>query len=239
VGALVVDAVGPTEAAWLTRIRRLPVWTVPSRGRVVVVSPHPDDETLGLGGTLQQLHAAGTEVDLIAVTDGEASHPGTPGLGDRRRAELRSALARLGTADGTRVHHLGVADGEVADHEGTVAAAVAALADPATVVLGPWPDDGHTDHDAAGRAAIGAAETVGARAFAFPVWAWHWHEPATTSLLERAERVPLTATQLDRKRHAVAAHASQLSDEPGPAIVPPHVLRRLLRDDEVLVPTCA
>jgi LmbE family N-acetylglucosaminyl deacetylase len=239
VGTLVVDAVGPSEAVWRTRIGRLPRWTVPTGGRVVVVSPHPDDETLGLGGTLQHLHDAGAEVDLVAVTDGEASHPAVPGLAGRRRTELRAALARLGTSDATRVHHLGVPDGEVADHEGTVTAAVAAFADADTVVLGPWPEDGHTDHDAAGRAAIGAAETVGARAFAFPVWAWHWHEPATTSLLERAERVPITATQLDRKRHAVAAHASQLSDELGPAIVPPHVLRRLLRDDEVLVPTCA
>lgn len=30
--------------------------------RVVVLAAHPDDETLGVGGTVQALHAAGAEV---------------------------------------------------------------------------------------------------------------------------------------------------------------------------------
>jgi len=46
--------------------------------RVVVVSPHPDDEVLACGGLLA-LHARrGGEVMVVAVTDGEASHRDDP-----------------------------------------------------------------------------------------------------------------------------------------------------------------
>ena len=42
-----------------------------------MVAAHPDDEVLGVGGTMAILAAAGARLRLIAVTDGEASHPGS------------------------------------------------------------------------------------------------------------------------------------------------------------------
>ncbi len=195
---LAVAASGPPEAAWLGLIEGLPGWPVPRGAHIVVVSPHPDDETLGVGGTLQVLVGAGARLELLAVTDGVASHPHVAELAVRRRRELRCALGRLG----------------------------------------PHPEDGHTDHDAAGRATRAAADQVGASAWHFPVWAWHWHDPDTSRLLAGARRVPLSRAVLERKRRAAAAHASQLT-EGSPPIVPSHVLRRLLRANEVLVPSCA
>lgn len=233
-----VAAAGPVDARWLARIAALPAWVVPERAHVVVVSPHPDDETLGLGGTLQRLVARGARVDLLAVTDGDASHPGVPGLGARRRRELGDALGRLGVAAATRVHHLAVADGDVAGHTGTLERAVRRVATPDSLVLAPRPDDGHADHDAAGRAATLVAHDVGATAWSYPVWAWHWHDPDDGSLLTGAHRVPLAPRELGRKRDALDAYTSQLTDELGPPVVPAHVLARLLRDHEVLVP-CA
>lgn len=40
--------------------------------RVTVISPHPDDETLGCGGTLLKHKAAGDQLDWIIVTHGHA-----------------------------------------------------------------------------------------------------------------------------------------------------------------------
>jgi hypothetical protein len=49
----------------------------PQGARAVVVAPHPDDEVLSVGGLLAQLADTGTPVEVIAVTDGTASHSGS------------------------------------------------------------------------------------------------------------------------------------------------------------------
>ena len=43
---------------------------------LVVVAPHPDDETLGLGATAAQLAASGVDVQVVSVSDGGAAEPG-------------------------------------------------------------------------------------------------------------------------------------------------------------------
>lgn len=69
--------------------------------RLVVVSPHPDDEVLACGALIALHVARGGPATVIAVTDGEASHRGDPlwspeSLANARRAERRLGLARLG-----------------------------------------------------------------------------------------------------------------------------------------------
>jgi len=39
-----------------------------------VFSPHPDDETLGCGGTIIKKKRAGAEVKIFYMTDGRKSH---------------------------------------------------------------------------------------------------------------------------------------------------------------------
>ncbi len=41
----------------------------------VVLSPHPDDESLGTGGLIAAACARGQRVDVVLVTDGAGSHP--------------------------------------------------------------------------------------------------------------------------------------------------------------------
>ena len=74
---------------------------VPPGARAVIVAPHPDDEVLGCGGLLQLLATAGRSMQLISVTDGSASHPGSQRwpverLSVVRPQESAEALRRLG-----------------------------------------------------------------------------------------------------------------------------------------------
>lgn len=74
---------------------------VPPGARAVIVAPHPDDEVLGCGGLLQVLAAAGRPLQLISVTDGSASHPGSARWPVQRLSVVRpqesaEALRRLG-----------------------------------------------------------------------------------------------------------------------------------------------
>lgn len=41
-------------------------------GPVLVIAPHPDDEVLGVGGTMARLSDAGAEVHVAIVTTGRA-----------------------------------------------------------------------------------------------------------------------------------------------------------------------
>jgi LmbE family N-acetylglucosaminyl deacetylase len=85
--------------------------------KLLAVFPHPDDETLGLGGTLAKYSAEGVETYLVCATRGErgwngpeAHHPGFSALGQIREAELRCAAKHLGLHE---VSFLGYVDGEV------------------------------------------------------------------------------------------------------------------------------
>jgi LmbE family N-acetylglucosaminyl deacetylase len=64
---------GTPEQAWrnCARLRTLPELTWSEPCCVVVIAPHPDDETLGIGGTLCTLARRGFAIQVIALTDCE------------------------------------------------------------------------------------------------------------------------------------------------------------------------
>ena len=59
--------------------------------RILVISPHPDDESIGCGGALHGHTLAGDEVRAIFLTSGEA---GGHGLSERETARIREEEAR-------------------------------------------------------------------------------------------------------------------------------------------------
>lgn len=199
---------------------------VPSSGRVVVVAPHPDDEVLGSGGLLFELGRADVAVTIVAVTDGEASHPGRASeLRAIRAAERATALAQLGFGPGDVVR-LGHPDGAVEAR--AVAADLDSIIGPDDVVITPSSDDGHPDHDACGHAAALCASRP--LLWSYLVWTWHWSRPAEVPW-DLADRLDLSPEALQAKRTATQAFRSQLA---GPVpILPDHVLERLLRPYEI------
>jgi len=68
--------------------------------RVLVIAAHPDDEVLGMGGTIA-LHAdRGDVVRIVCVTDGSSTqYPGDAETRARKEGEARRAAAELGVAD--------------------------------------------------------------------------------------------------------------------------------------------
>lgn len=216
----------------------------PSGARVVVVSPHPDDEVLGCGGTLALLASAGHPIVVVGVTDGERSHPGaiawTPSLLARqRRHERAEGLARLGLPAPARAW--GLPDGGLSEHEAVLADRLRTFLEPTDVVLATWRLDGHPDHEAAGRAAATACARRGCRLWEFPVWTWHWAEPGDVRVpWQRMRRLALDADMRGRKSRAIAAHVSQLSEtraENRPPVLPHWALARMLRPFEVFIDT--
>jgi N-acetylglucosamine malate deacetylase 1 len=68
--------------------------------RVLVIAAHPDDEVLGMGGTIAVLTARGDEVRIVVVTDGSSTqYPGDAEIRSRKEEEARRASSELGVED--------------------------------------------------------------------------------------------------------------------------------------------
>ena len=193
---------------------------LPAPARLVVVAPHPDDEVLACGALLAMHAARGGECCVVAVTDGEASHPGstrwTPQqLTTVRRAERAEGLLRLGLG-GVSLHGLGLPDGGVQAQADRLRRRLIDLLRPGDVVVATWPLDGHPDHDACGTAAIQACASVGCGLLTAPVWMWHWAAPGDARVpWQRLRALHAHATAWKRKQAALEAHVSQCTAREG------------------------
>ncbi|VVN93073.1 PIG-L deacetylase family protein [Pseudomonas fluorescens] len=200
---------------------------VPPGARVVVIAPHPGDEVVSCGGLLQLLASLGHPLQLISITDGSASHPGSNLWSAKRLSVFRpqesvEALRRLGLP----MHSLkwirgGFTDNALAEQEQQLTQFIARYLRPGDVVFSIWREDGHVDHDAVGRATARAAAMVDAHLREIPLGAWHW--PAREQGLipwQRARKIRLDSWTVARKSHATHAYASQLDGEPAIGIAP-------------------
>jgi LmbE family N-acetylglucosaminyl deacetylase len=119
------------------------------------VFAHPDDETLGTGGTLARYAAEGVETHVVTATRGQRGrhkdgrdHPGPETLGRIREAELRNAAAVLG------VHEVCLLDywdrdfdqADPAEVVGKIAAHLRRIRPQVVVTFDPAGGYGHPDH---------------------------------------------------------------------------------------------
>jgi LmbE family N-acetylglucosaminyl deacetylase len=128
---------------------------VADRLRLLAVFPHPDDETLGLGGTFAKYSAEGVETYLVCATRGEKGwyesegpDPGLEAVGRIREAELRCAAEQLGLHE---VNLLDYLDGDVdqakpQDIISKIAAHIRRIKPQVVVTFGPDGAYGHPDH---------------------------------------------------------------------------------------------
>lgn len=210
---------------------------------VIVLAPHPDDESLACGGLLAQLAARALPVRVVAVSDGAASHPGSRAwpparLQELRAAELEGALAELGLPAAS-LRRLDLPDGGV-PRAGTprfpaaldrLQAACAGIV-PRTLVTS-WRHDPHTDHAATFELAVGlrARWSPAPTLLEYVVWGWHLR-PETPVHAAPPHGFRLDpGPALERKRRAIAAHGSQLgrvvTDDPNGFALEPEMVEGL------------
>lgn len=226
--AFLARALDPSKAmieaaAMQRRMKELPfadLDAVTGGGRVLVLAPHPDDESLGCGGLIAEACARGQPPVVAVLTDGSMSHPRSlshpaPRLKALREEEARAAVGILGVPP-NRLCFLGYKDGSAPAAGAGLAEAAARLAGLVRehgigTILTTWEHDPHCDHAAAHAIARAAGRLSGARVVAYPVWGWLL--PARKRLPDRLiQGVRLDVSRhLPTKRRAVAAHASQVS----------------------------
>jgi LmbE family N-acetylglucosaminyl deacetylase len=123
--------------------------------KLLAVLAHPDDESLGFGGTFAKCAAEGIETFLVTATRGERGRFGPQGergdpveVGQAREAELRAAAAVLGIRE---VCVLGFPDGAVDNVPAATAVRaivphIRRIRPDVIVTFGPEGAYGHPDH---------------------------------------------------------------------------------------------
>jgi N-acetylglucosamine malate deacetylase 1 len=171
--------------------------------RVLVVAPHPDDESIGPGGTIADHRAAGYDVCVVFLTSGERSHPHLPSneVQALRESEAQAAASVLGISI---LAFLRLPDQRVnADVSRSAAALAQAIAGQSfhTIYL-PHPDEDHPDH-AAALSIVEAALPPSASPWLLGYEVW-------TPMRAFDHVVDITA-HLPVKLEAIRAYASQLA----------------------------
>jgi len=128
-------------------------------GTCLVIAPHPDDETLGCGGTILKLKSKGVSVHWLIVTtiDGVADFP--QDQVPNRNKEIRS-VGKAYDVDGIHQCSLPAANLDTLSKNEIVKAIfkVICLVEPDTIYV-PYRNDVHSDHAAVFDAAVSAAKT--------------------------------------------------------------------------------
>ncbi len=219
-------------------------------GGLLIVAPHPDDESLGCGGLIAAARAKGVDVRLIVVSDGVGSHRGSRShpparLKALREAETIEAAAALGL-DAAAIRFLGLPDAAVPTEGDDARAAVdaivaAAIACAAATVCVTWRHDPHCDHLAAARLVDQArCRLDAARIYEYPIWGWTLPEATDVGAGPAGLRLDTTA-QGAAKRAAIAAHRSQttalIRDDPHGFRLDATMLERFGRPFEIYLET--
>jgi len=227
----------------------------PDAGRVLVFSPHPDDETIACGGAIARLTARGHRVGVVFATDGSRSHSAVLGIEDdpspEQLAEIRHGEAVAATGE------LGVAPEDVAWFGYTdtqLSASAEEYRADAAKLLAEWRDvtrvylphpgrELNADHRCTGEQALAALAELGLEPEVFKYVVWDERTEREFEFVNRSDEaapqadgerlvVRDIAPQVGRKLDALARHATQVtlySARQPRTVVPAPFLERLNR----------
>ncbi len=211
--------------AFLEDLRQMPLISpdVLTEGKpFLVLSPHPDDESLGVGGLIAAACAADQRVDIVVLTDGSGSHTQSKmfpreKLIALRKQEAARAAAHLGLPE-HRLTHFDLPDAHVRTEGEAFVDAVGRLialidAAGAAALFVTWGRDPHCDHEAADAMARAVRrQRPKLKLWSYPIWGWHISPTASVDEPSpRGFRIDITPW-LPQKLAAIEAHASQMTD---------------------------
>ncbi|MCY3625837.1 MAG: PIG-L family deacetylase [Candidatus Dadabacteria bacterium] len=178
--------------------------------KALIVSPHPDDLEIGMGGTACLLLEKGVEVVSVIVTDGRRS-ANPLGISQEELVQTRELEVRTSSEIlGVEVSLLGFSDMESDSNKREFSSRMAKIITnlrPGEIYL-PHPEiDKHRTHRTVSRLTLGCLDAaLGESPFECECWFYEVWTPFPS--YDRIEDITSFA---DRKRQAIEAHMSQTS----------------------------
>lgn len=111
--------------------------------KILILSPHPDDEIMGCGGTIYKYHEAGTDVHIVYITDGSF------GITDRDiESRKREALAIKEIVPKVTQYFLDFKDSRLFESIDSLQNKIGILINEIkpNLIFTPWILDHHDDH---------------------------------------------------------------------------------------------
>jgi len=199
---------------------------ITAKDRLLILAPHPDDESLAAGGLIQRAVTAGAKVRVLFATDGDNNpwpqrflerklqigYTDRARWGRRRRREALAALAMLGLPKGS-ARFLGLPDQGITNllmrvEEGVLFTLWAEMTEwEPTIFVIPSATDAHPDHSA-----LFVLVQLAMMRLERPPQTLRFiiHAPRRQS--ERGKvTLRLTEAEVARKRAAILAHESQMA----------------------------
>lgn len=212
-------------------------------GGLLIIAPHPDDETFGCGQALAAAAQAGREIGVLLLTNGEGSHPGSScydseRLIQLRRSELTAALALLAPGKDISVMRAGLGDGgsnleRLGLHRyQRIVAFARALGTQS--VWSTWDGDPHCDHESAATLGRMISDEIGAQYWRYPIWGRFGERDVPAHL-----RLFSDGRFAQRKREAIACYRSQtttlIDDDPEGFTFPQNILDHFVASPEIFI----
>ena len=187
--------------------------------RIIVFSPHPDDETLGCGGTIVKKLDEGYDVYVVLMTDGRHSHDHTFGINDPtpreiktiRTQEFRNAmrilevneknLILLDFEDGSLEEHVEEAEKKVAD--------ILSEIRPVEIYM-PFRHDAKKDHEYTFKIVVASLRktNISPTIYEYPIWS---RKKDVTGYNSRDVTLQDITGVLETKAEAISGYESQIS----------------------------
>ncbi|MGO9614115.1 MAG: PIG-L deacetylase family protein [Dissulfurispiraceae bacterium] len=134
--------------------------------RILVLAPHPDDETLGCGGTIARFTQSGKKVRVLIVSRGDAVNIEVEELVEKRKEEARRACDILGVEE-LLFHDF--PDGKLNSYQHEIKDAIrkVILSYTPAVIFSPSPMDFHPDHQSIAKIIVSLLRECGTFQVAF------------------------------------------------------------------------
>ncbi len=200
---------------------------------ILVVGPHPDDQELGMGGTIARLVSQGHAVTLLDMTDGEPTPFGDPATRAREAAAAAGILgggAGGGGGGGVRRVQLGLRNRFVEhtiENRHKVAGVMRAVQ--AEVVFVPYFEDAHPDHlavtriaeDARFDAKLSKIDMPGdeGRAPIYPRWLFHYYATHLRIVPRPSFFIDITGFEKAKREAVLAYHSQFVANEKNRGVV--------------------